>query len=308
MNQLLKIKQKILAAKSVLILGHRDADGDALGSMIMFNSLVKKLKPKAQRTLALCQEYKNELQYFIDKYKIHTALSAKKYDLIIALDTSTAERLPFKVKADINIDHHADNEKYAEINIVDPTAASAGLIVLELFKKYGLTLDKPAAEGLYLSIYTDTGKFSFANTDARVFRAATLCLEQGITPHQIYKIVYEQKKLTDIQEFGKCLAGVETFFNGQMIVGYIYKKDKLDNRTLVDYIRQEKHARLAIVMVEKKDHVKLSFRSKDGMDVSRIARALNGGGHPFAAAGKIFAKNIPAAKKVLLKYFQENVF
>lgn len=303
-----QLKQRIKNSKSVLLLGHTEPDGDAIGSMLMFEGLLKALKPALQITKKISAVYREPVAFYVETYDFLTTEALGNYDLVVALDTSTVARLPQKIKVDINIDHHADNERFAEVNIVDKKAATVGVILAELAAFWKISITKKMAEGLYLSLYTDTGCFSFANTDWRCFELASLCVAKGVDPHQVYRRVNEQKELAAIKSFGEALRSVEVCCGGKMIVGLIQDEEALDNRTLIDYIRQEKNSLLAAVLVRKKEYVKLSLRAKANIDVSAVARAFNGGGHYFAAAGKIMVTDIEAAKKMLIEYMEKNVF
>lgn len=303
-----QLKQKIKKAKSVLLLGHIEPDGDAIGSMIMFEGVLKALNPKLKITKKISTVYREPVAFYVKKYNFTLNEARGRFDLVVALDTSTVARLPQKIAVDVNIDHHADNEQFGKLNIVDKKAATAGLIVAEIAQAWKIPLNKKMAEGLYLSLYTDTGSFSFANTDQKCFELAALCVKCGVDPHQVYRNVNEQKDLWAIKAFGDALRTIDICCEGRLIIAQIEDEESLDNRTLIDYIRQEKNSLLAAVLVKKNDYVKVSLRAKANIDVSAVARAFNGGGHYFAAAGKIMVKDLGEAKKILVDYIEKNVF
>jgi phosphoesterase RecJ-like protein len=304
-----KIKQKLKKAKNILIISHKNPDGDAVGSMILFKELAKKINPKVKATSLIDPSCKKELQFFTKKHNFIEKPDNNNYDLIISLDAAVPDRLyPLAANIDINIDHHADNNRFAVLNIVDMKAASVGIILLNIIEKLNIKLNYAMAEGLYLSVYTDTGCFAFSNTNKEVFRAALIAVQAGVNPDKIHNLLFEQDTLEEIKHFGTALANIQSFFNKQVIMGFIPKKSSLDNRVLIDFIRKEKNSRLAIVLVENNDFIKVSLRSKDNIDVSKIARAFNGGGHKKAASGKIMTTNILSAKKTIMRYLKENVF
>lgn len=307
MKSVSQIKAKLKRAKNLLILAHSEPDGDAIGSAIMLEAIAKKVNPKIKVIKKISELYRDSVAFYVKKYKFFTGQIKPEYDLVIAVDTSTQERLPVKIAVDINIDHHADNEKFAELNIIEK-AAAVGIILFDLAKSLKVKFDQSMAEGLYLSIYTDTGNFSFANTDQRCFELAALCLQQKIDPHAVYKNTNEQKNLESIRAFGQALNTIEIACAGKLIIAAIENERFLDNRTLIDYIRQEKESEVAVVLVKRDDHVKVSLRAKTAIDVAKVAKHFAGGGHFFAAAGKIPVRELAEAKRILIEYFEKNVF
>ena len=163
-------------------------------------------------------------------------------------------------------------------------------------------------EMAYLGLSSDTGNFSFANTDQRALETAYQCTRAGVNPNFIYNKLNEQLSKREILDFARALKSIETHFNGRLITACVPAGLKVDNRQLIDYIRREKTAEIALVLVGKKDHIKLSFRSKTGLDVAKIATKFNGGGHKKASAGRLFNTTLQNAKKQVLNYFKENVF
>lgn len=306
----LQIKAKIKQAKALLILTHCDPDGDAIGSAAALSLIAKKINPKLKVDCVATSQYKTPVKYYLQKYKFKFASDIKpeRYDLVMAVDTSTVARLSLPLAVDINIDHHWDNERYGVLNIVDSTAASAGVIVFRLAQALKIKLDKKMAEAIYLSIYTDTGQFAFSNSNQEALQIAAACLAAGADSHEIYTVLYEQEALTDLRDLGQALYTAKTYFAGRLIMGEIKGNSNLDNRVLIDYLRREKNSEVAVVLVKKKKHIKVSFRSKTNIDVSKIAAVFSGGGHRRAAAGRLDGVNLSRAKKIILKYFNEHVF
>jgi phosphoesterase RecJ-like protein len=303
-----KLLQQSKSAKHIVIITHTDPDGDAVGSAILLREF---LKPKTKAKITICYDpnAKEVIRGIGQKNRCTTAMP-KRYDLLIAVDASTPDRLFPKVPSvDWNIDHHRDNSFFGKNNLVDPQAASVGIIVYRLIQATKTPLSKPAAYGLYLSVSSDTGNFSFSNTTQEVFGAAQAAVAQGITPYSIFTLQNEQLSLTDIKDFGKALQTAETFAHGKGILATIEHDSTLDNRVLIDFLRREKNCRVAVVLVDKsaEGYIKLSFRSKDKTDVSAIAAHFNGGGHRNAAAGKILNTTLAEAKRKIIDYCESHI-
>ncbi len=305
-----QIKTKIRGASALLILTHYDPDGDAVGSAAALAGIAKKINPRLKIDCISTEQYKTSIEYYLKKYKFKfpPAIDPAAYDLVIAVDTSTVSRLPLPINVDINIDHHLDNERYGSLNIIDAGASSVGVLIFRLAAALNIKIDKKMAEAIYLSVYTDTGQFSFANCNQEALSVASACLAAGADAHKVYSVLYEQESLADLCALGQALCSAQAYFDGRLIMGQIHKNSKLDNRILIDYLRREKNSEIAVVLVEKKKYIKLSFRSKTGLDVSKIAAVFSGGGHRRAAAGRIDGVSLARAKKIILKYFSENVF
>jgi phosphoesterase RecJ-like protein len=301
-----KLIQRLKAARRVLLVTHTDPDADALGSCLLCRALIRRLNPQARVSISIDPKHKGELNYFLQRIKN----PAGRPDTIVAVDASSAPRLYGldNLPVDIMFDHHVGNANFGKINIVDPQAASCTLVIYKLLQQLKIKLTKPMAEALYLGLCSDTGNFSFANTDERVFRAALDCTRAGIKPNAIFNRLNEQLERREIMDFARALLSTESHCGGRLIVASIPADSKVDNRNLIDYIRREKHAEAALVLVAKKDHIKISFRSKTALNVAQIAAHFNGGGHKKAAAGKISGKTLAEARKELLAYFSKYIF
>lgn len=306
MNNSLLLQTTLKAARHICLSLHTDPDGDAVGSAILLEGLINFINPQAKVTKTIEPGYKQELRYFTDKYIFTTELPAA--DCYIALDAGARDRISPVIQNStqitVNIDHHRNNGNFATLNIIDISAASTGIIIYEIAKDLGCTLTPAMAEGLYLSVSTDTGNFAFANTDARVFTAALAATQAGAVPNNIYTRVYEQQSLTELQAFGTSLNSLKSYGNGKLLVGFITKDSPLDNRHLVDYIRREEHCQVIAVLVEKPGYVKISLRSKDLTNVGAIAEHFNGGGHARAASGKINNVTMEQALEQFINYVQ----
>jgi phosphoesterase RecJ-like protein len=307
-NNSLILQQALKDVQHVCIALHTDPDGDAVGSSIVLAGLIAQISPHVQITKTLELGYKKELQYFVDKYNFTTTLPAA--DCYIALDAGARNRvapiIPETSVIALNIDHHRNNGDFGKLNIVDISAASTGLIIYEMAQILDCPLTPAMAEGLYLSVSTDTGNFAFANTNARVFSAALAAIQAGAIPNKIYNQIYEQQTIAELQAFGASLSTLQSFGNGKIIVGFIGQDSPLDNRHLIDYIRREEHCQVIAVLVDKKDHVKLSLRSKDTTNVGLIAEHFNGGGHANAASGKILNVSLEQALEQFIHYCREH--
>lgn len=305
-----KTLDRIKKAQSILLVTHKDPDGDAVGSMIACQEIIEICNPQAKVWTFLDENYRANLRYWVQTYCLQTKLTInpEEIDTVISLDCGDFSRiaLPEGIEnIDINIDHHF-GEHFASHNLVNADRAAVGFILYDIVSFAKLPITPKMAVGIYLSIYTDTGRFSFANTDSlALYVAGKVAIVGGLTPHEFYSKLYETLEYDELVEFGKIVGNARKYFQGKVILAVIKQNSKIDNREVIDFIRRDRQAQLAVVLVDKGDYIKISFRSKGDLDVAKIANDFAGGGHKQAAAGKIFVNSLAQAEERLIKYLEQ---
>ncbi len=300
-SEALLLKKVFNKAKTILITTHRNPDGDGIGSgiglMCMLLKIGKKVDFVVKDTVPLIYGF---LPYFNKIRK--TDGVEKKYDAVVFLECPDKERsgkiIDFEknVKLSINIDHHLGNTRYADINIIDPQASAVGMQLFDFFNKVGWKIDLNAALGLYTAIITDTGSFSFANSTPEVHNVAAELIKKGVKPSFVSSNVYatspESTKLM-AQMLSKIK--IENGIGWSVLTKNMFKKTKaMDSETdnFINLIRNIRQVQIAVLFKEYGAKVvKVSFRSKTGFNVNRIASLFNGGGHKYAA-GCVIHKNL----------------
>ena len=222
--------------------------------------------------------------------------------LLLALDCGTALRLGrdgeaavARAATSINIDHHADNTHFADINDVDATAACATVLCLRLLRLLELPLDHATAEALYVGIVTDTGRFMFSNTNAEAHAAAADLIALGVEPDAVFRRLYEGKPAARVRLLARALATLDLRANGRLAVACISIDDlersgaeEADSEGVIDHLRAIHGVEVAAVIREPRAGggllKKVSLRSaQPHVDVARIAHVGGGGGHAMAA-------------------------
>jgi len=156
-------------------------------------------------------------------------------------------------------------------------------------------------------LVSDTGGFKFANTSPRTFRVAARLAELGADASFIAREIYESRSLTSMKLLGRALDSLRTDQAGQVVWATITRRDldelgasDADTDSVVNYVGQVKGPRVAVLFREvKPDSIRISLRSRGGVDVNQVARAFGGGGHA-AAAGCTIASSLDDARKKLL--------
>ena len=283
----------IKKSKSIAIFCHTNPDGDTLGSAA---ALLLALKTMGMKCSACCDGKTPEKYVKIPGIDAFTTLPEGEFDLLIALDCAELSRLGeneryfVRHSNTINIDHHHTNSKFAKLNIVDNTSSTAE-IVLSLIEKLKLSVSKDIATGLFVGITTDTGSFQHGNTDHRTFLAAARLAEAGIDIADIGFTYFKNMSLERTKILGKVLSRVRMYLDNRVAVLYILKSDfdefnvnKLSTEGFIDYAIGITGTEVGVSICQQDQNVyKVSFRGKENVDVSKIARDFGGGGHKPAA-------------------------
>ena len=309
-----KIIKAIKEAKSIIILTHLDPDGDAIGSMIAVYLALKWMGKKAEM---FCRDAVPEMYEFLPgSGKVKKSVNKDKYDLAIALDCGDDKRVSNKIDLRaiagtvINIDHHPDNTKFGDINMVEKLSSVAE-IIYKLFVKMKIKITKDIAQCLYVGIMTDTGNFRYDYTTPETLDIAATLARAGAKISRIAMAVYETKTMSSVRILGAAMYRLESSESGQVAWTVLPKQlmDSLGAKSedltgLVDQLRAIKGVEVAILFREEDDGIKVNFRSKFTANVSEIARQLGGGGH-IRASGAILQGNLDNVKeKVLNEVFK----
>jgi bifunctional oligoribonuclease and PAP phosphatase NrnA len=227
---------------------------------------------------------------------------------IVFLDCGNIERMPVDfLQADglhiLNIDHHHDNTRFGTVNHVCPVASSTAEIIWRLSKELGVEITPRIADALYTGLVTDTGRFMYENTTPEAHRMAAELIEAGVEPHQVYRRLYEDLPLRRLHLLQRALASVDRHDDGAITIAHLTKGDyeetgalETDSEGVVDHMRAVEGTAVAVLVrellsEEREGMRKVSLRATDArVDVSRVARAFGGGGHPQAAG---FSTSMP---------------
>lgn len=292
-----KILEIIRANRSFLITSHVRLDGDAVGSELALFHTLRRLGKKA---VIYNEDETPETYHFLPGAEeiVHTLDLPERFEVVFVLDCSELERVGKEaarignIGRVINIDHHISNDGFTEWSIVRPEAGSTGEILYGLIRKMLGTVPPEVAVNLYGAIMTDTGSFRYSNTGSDTLRIAGELVAWGADPRWIAEKVYETKPLVQVLLLGKVIGTLKVFFGGRLGVVQVTRKmledlDALPEHTegFVDLIRTIRGIEVAAIIRElPADGCKVSFRSKDMVDVERIAGLFGGGGHVNAAA------------------------
>ena len=192
----------------------------------------------------------------------------------------------------VNIDHHHDNSRFGDVNLVDPEASSTGEVLRDVFGELGVELTPELAEPLYVALVTDTGRFQYANTTPKALRLAAELVEAGADVHKVFQDVYENVQFAKLKLLARALERAQVYEGGGLVVSYLLRDDFAEvgavepySEGIIDFLRAVEGADMAALIREPprggSPARRVSLRaSHDELDVSAIARASGGGGPP----------------------------
>lgn len=311
---MLEVIRAIQKAKSVLIVTHTDPDGDAIGSAL---AMCLALKGKGKKVTTYCRDRVPEIYKFLPQSsKIKHALGRGKFDIAVAVDCGGENRVGKGIHLGslagtvINIDHHPDNTKFGDINLIK-NISSVSEILFRLFREMGVKITKEIAACLYAGIMTDTGNFRYDYTTAETFDTAAFLARAGADISRIAMAVYESKTQSSVKVLGAAMYRLETSKSGKVAWTVLPRKlmDSIGAKSedltgIVDQIRSIKGVEVAVLFREEDDGIKVNFRSKYKVNVSVIAKKLGGGGHIRASGAILDVKLEDAKEKVLSEVFK----
>ena len=312
MSTVNNIDNIIKNSSKILITSHINPDGDTLGTMCaLYGAILENFKKSADMFITSKVPFAYRDMPFIEKAK-NDFDNSLVYDLTISVDVAAKDRMGNaqtlfdKSKTTVNIDHHKTNPNYADINIIEGGAASAGLVLYKYMKFNNWKISKEVADCLYISILTDTGGFKYENTSAEAVKIAGELIELGVNPNKIYKSIYETKTKDFVMFQANALAKSKFICDNKISYTTVYKKDLQQYKSSEDFteglverlrIIDEVEVSFLVKEIDSKTS-KISMRSKN-IDIAEVCSIFGGGGHTYAAGCVVKASVENTIKKIV---------
>jgi phosphoesterase RecJ-like protein len=297
--------------RKAIILTHVKPDADALGSSLGLARYLKKrghsvqvITPSDYPDFLGWMPGNNEVVIFQKEKPQAAQRLITQADIVFCLDFSSLNRineLGEMVRAStakkVLIDHHLEPEKFADFEQWDDTAASTAELVYQLIDQLGdkELIDAPLADCLYAGIMTDTGGFRHSNTNYKVFNIAGALVASGADPSKVSKLIYDTNTVERLRLMGYVLSEKLQVLPEYRTAYITLSSEDLkkfasqtgDTEGLVNYGLSIKGIKLSVLLSDRKENIKLSFRSLGDFSVNDLARKhFNGGGHRNAAGGQ----------------------
>ncbi len=309
----------IREAESTLLTGHINPDGDSLGSMVALAHLLNQNGHKAVATADKMSLGGPSFLNGIKKMISPATASRKKFDLIIALDCGSFDRLPEPLQPmtssirTLNIDHHHTNTRFADLNWVDSHAAATGEMIWRLARHARWQLDNISAEALWVALITDTGRFAYDQTTATTLRCGADLVKHGVRTAYINdklycsfsRIAMELKK----RAFRTLVVSDNNRVASVSLTGRDFRETggtKADAEDVIEIPRSLKGNVIALFYYGSEDEndTKVSIRTRAPLDATELAANFGGGGH-VRAAGCTINEPLSVAKRSFERFLAE---
>ncbi len=283
-----------------VVVSHENPDGDALGSLLATTLALRSLGKDAEMYLAGDSPLPTEYGFMALDGLLRMLPDDLPERVLVAVDCAKAERIGNPAATEraalvLNVDHHHDNTRFGDVNLVVADASSTGEVLRDVIGELGVELTPELAEPLYIALVTDTGRFQYTNTTPKAFRLAADLVEAGADVHGVFQRVYESVEFARVKLRARAYERATVLEGGRIVVSYLLRTDFVDvgaaepyAEGIIDDLRAVEGSELAVLIREPPRDTgpvrKVSLRASiDELDVSAIARLFDGGGHRQAA-------------------------
>jgi bifunctional oligoribonuclease and PAP phosphatase NrnA len=286
-----------------LVTSHEAPDGDAFGSLLATELALRQLGKDTVMFLGGPAPLPGEYRFLeLAERGLRRERPADAAErVLVAVDCASASRvgaepgLVEQAPFTINVDHHHDNPRFGDVNLIVEDASSTGEVLADVFRELGVELTSEIAEALYIALVTDTGRFQYANTTPKTLRLAAALVEAGADVNRVFQGVYENVQFAKLKLLARALDRARVLEGGEIVVSHLERDDfaavgatEPYSEGIIDVLRSVEGSLVsALIREPPRDggplH-KVSLRSSvDEVDVSAIARKSGGGGHREAA-------------------------
>lgn len=306
------IKSRLDLAQNIVIASHVRPDGDAIGSLLGIGLALKNADKTVQMVLVdgVPASYRH-----LEGSDLIVKEPQGGHDTFITVDSADFRRVGKFFEnfgqPDINIDHHKTNEKFGKLNLIEDEEVATAAILTHYLPIWGYEITKPMAAALLTGIITDTLGFRTPNTNPSALRLCAQLMETGVNMSDLYMRSLVKKSFPAARYWGAGLSSMEQK-NG-IIWSTLTLEDRKrvgyggnDDADLINMISAIDGNQVGMIFVEQSDnHVKISWRALEpGIDVSKVAKHFNGGGHA-AAAGADIPGSLSEIQPLVLKSTRE---
>lgn len=299
------VTDALLQEERTLITAHIKPDGDALGSVIAIQRGLSQLGRDSLMYLSGAEPAASEYHFLSALNEVYCGVPPDDFKerTLVAVDCGNAERIGNEELVNaapriINIDHHGDNSRFGDLNLVISGASSTAEILYFVLKRMGVELTGEISEALYTGILVDSGRFQYSSTSAATFKVAA-DLVSRIDHTAIFQHIYENMSLAKVKLQCRMLSHLVIECDGRLAIGVLKNEDfqesgatNASTEGLVDNLRAIEGVVVAALIYafppdqseNGKPHYRVSLRSStDKVSVQRIANIKGGGGHVQAA-------------------------
>lgn len=299
-------KNITLGANKILIVTHKNPDGDAIGSSLALRIALRNLDKEVE--VAIIDSLPPEFVFLPHYLKIKEEFAPEDFDMAIILDCGGWSRTGFFVDDELNIDwpkhlvvidHHYRQNLTPGLHIVNGAASSASEIVYYILKEWNVPITREIALCLLTGLFTDTGGFKHSNVNEQVLKIAAELLAKGADMNKIVQNINGNKKIAQLKLWGKIINNLKVNREFGVVFSIVTQADldefgltNEDVSGILDIIRGIVGTKAVLLLSEKEDGIRGNLRTEEpDIDVSKLAVIFGGGGH-IKAAGFSLPKDI----------------
>jgi phosphoesterase RecJ-like protein len=286
--------------RQIMVLGHKDADGDTLGCSLAFAEALRAGGRQAWVVMPQPLSQKYSWMPGFDQIAGRPPAEAD-IKLVLFFDSGNIERSGSAVEhiaehaTIVNVDHHPSNSRFGDVNIVDPEASAVGQMCLDMLEHFGWRITPTMATNLYTALMTDTGGFRHENTTPRALRDASRLAALGADPSYVASKVYKSRPLTTVKLSGLAIAGMEVEMDGRLAWARVTRRMlreagavMSESEDIIDTLNSLAGLDVAIIFKEIGAKLtKISVRSRGAVDAAALCGQFGGGGHLRAAGAEV---------------------
>src|SRR4051795_5318226 len=261
-SELAAVADAIRGHERFVLTTHENPDGDALGSLLAMKLALDQLGKDGVMVLVgdapLPREYA-----FMSLSELHRRWPDDVSErVLLAVDCANESRIADpevlgRVPLSIDVDHHHDNTRFGQINLIVADASSTGELLRDLFRELDVEITPDIAESLYIALVTDTGRFQYSNTTPKSLRLAAELVEAGADVHAVFQQVYGSVEFAKLKLLARALERARVLEGGRIIVSYLVRSDFSEvgaaepySEGIIDYLRAVEGAELASLIRE----------------------------------------------------------
>src|SRR5205085_4846026 len=248
-SELAAVAEAIRGGERFVLTTHENPDGDALGSLLATKLAFDQLEKDSVMVLPGDAPLPGEYQ-FMELTELRRRWPDDVSErVLVALDCANESRIADpevlgRVPLTLDIDHHHDNTRFGDINLIVPTASSTGEVLRDILRELDVELTPAIAEPLYIALVTDTGRFQYTNTTPQALRLAAELVEAGADVHRVFQGVYESVQFAKLKLLARALERAQVYEGGRIVISYLLRTDFAQvgaaepySEGIIDYLR-----------------------------------------------------------------------
>lgn len=296
-----EVAKRLTAGKRFLITGHRNPDGDALGSALGLALALDAAGKEAHVVMRDAWSSAYSKMPGISRVAVADALPAdwpSGWDALLTMECPEADRAGWPnllAGPVVNVDHHPGNTRYGAVNLVDLPAAAVGEMVADLLDLLGWPLTADIATNLWVSLVSDTGSFRYSNTTPKALALGARLVAAGAQPGPVNEFLFEAAPLSSLKLEALVLGTLELHAGGTVATVELPRRffvesgaKESDTEGLVNRARGIEGVRAAALLREGDEgEIRCSLRSKGVVDIRSVAARHAGGGHRNASGCRV---------------------